>query len=262
MNGQNHSNFDHCMSRLSHRQYPDTLAKLATILVCLLAMIVATGCATKKIETELLVEEELPRPNQILVYDFAATPAEVPADSFITREFSVDTTAMQTVEETAAGRDLGAQIAEGVAAHLREKGLPAKRVPIGTTLPTGVNDIVFRGYLVSVKEGSAAKRILIGFGAGASELKAAMEGFQVTEHGLRKLGSGTGRFKGSKSPGAATGAAGYAATGNPAGLIVSSGMKLYGEARGSSKIQARAQTAAKEIAKVLEKRAREFGWIG
>ncbi len=258
---QNHSNFDRPAS-LSHRQYPDALAKLATILICLLAMMVTSGCATKKIETERLVEEELPRPNQILVYDFAATPAEVPADSFITREFSVDTTATQTAEETAAGRDLGSQIAAGVAAHLREKGLPAKRVPIGTTLPTGVNDIVLRGYLVSVKEGSAAKRIIIGFGAGASELKAAMEGFQVTEQGLRKLGSGTGTFAGSKGPGAATGGVGYAATGNPAGLIVSSGMKLYGEARGSSKIQARAQTAAKEIAKVLEKRARELGWIG
>src|SRR5688572_284710 len=260
MKRQSHSN-DRCTT-LSHRQHPDAPAKLATILICLVAIMVALGCATKKIDTERLVEEELPRPNQILVYDFAATPAEVPADSFITREFSVDTTATQTAEETAAGRDLGSQIAEGVVAHLREKGLPARRVPIGTTLPTGVNDVVLRGYLVSVKEGSAAKRIIIGFGAGASELKAAMEGFQVTEQGLRKLGSGTGQFKGGKGPGAATGGVGYAATGNPAGLIVSSGMRLYGEARGSSKIQARAQTAAKEIAKVLEKRARDLGWIG
>ena len=262
MKRQNDSNSDRRTNSLSLKQHPNDRARLAIILTCASVMMVASGCATKKIETERLVEEELPRPNQILVYDFAATPAEVPADSFITREFSVDTTATQTAEETAAGRDLGSQIAAGVAAHLREKGLPAKRVPIGTTLPTGVNDIVLRGYLVSVKEGSAAKRIIIGFGAGASELKAAMEGFQVTEQGLRKLGSGTGRFAGSKGPGAATGGVGYAATGNPAGLIVSSGMKLYGEARGSSKIQARAQTAAKEIAKVLEKRARELGWIG
>jgi hypothetical protein len=262
MNRQNHSNFDRHTSSFSPGQNLITRAWLAMILGCALVMIVASGCATKKIETERIVEEDLPRPNQILVYDFAATPAEVPADSFITREFSVDTTAMQTTEEAAAGRDLGSRIAEGVAAHLREKGLPAKRVPLGTTLPTGINDIVLRGYLVSVKEGSAAKRIIIGFGAGASELKAAMEGFQVTEQGLRKLGSGTGQFKGSKGPGAGTGAVGYAATGNPAGLIVSSGMKLYGETRGSSKIQARAQTAAKEIAKVLEKRARELGWIG
>jgi hypothetical protein len=262
MKRQNDSNFDRPTNSLSLKQHPNARARLAMILTCASVMMVASGCATKKIETERLVEEELPRPNQILVYDFAATPAEVPADSFITREFSVDTTATQTAEETAAGRDLGAQIAAGVAAHLREKGLPAKRVPIGTTLPTGVNDVVFRGYLVSVKEGSAAKRVIIGFGAGASELKGAMEGFQVTEQGLRKLGSGTGQFKGDKGPGATTGGVGYAATGNPAGLIVSSGMRLYGEARGSSKIQARAQTAAKEIAKVLEKRARELGWIG
>ena len=123
------------------------------------------------------------------------------------------------------------------------------------------NDIVIHGYLVSVKEGSAAKRVMIGFGSGASELKAAGEVFQVTGQGLRPLGYGTGHFGGTKGPGAAPSGVGAAVIANPAGLIVSSGMNLYGEARGSSKIQARAQTAAKEISKVLEKRARELGWI-
>ena len=34
-----------------------------------------------------------------------------------------------------------------------------------------MNDIVFKGYLASVQEGSAAQRVAIGFGSGASELR-------------------------------------------------------------------------------------------
>jgi len=54
---------------------------------------------------------------------------------------------------------------------------------------------------------------------------------------------------GSKTPGAALGVVGLVATGNPAGLIVSTGMK------------GRAKQTAKEIADVLKKRFEEQGWI-
>ena len=45
------------------------------------------------------------------------------------------------------------------------------------------------------------------------------------------------------------------------GLIVSGGMKIYGEASGSSKLEGRAKATAKEIAKQLESRFRDEGWI-
>jgi len=51
-------------------------------------------------------------------------------------------------------------------------------------------DIVIKGYLVSVEEGSASKRVLIGFGSGNAELKTMVEGFQMTDHGFHQLGSG------------------------------------------------------------------------
>jgi hypothetical protein len=54
---------------------------------------------------------------------------------------------------------------------------------------------------------------------------------------------------------------GLLATGNPAGLIVSTGMKVYGEASGSSKVEGRAKATAKEVADVLKQRFQEQGWI-
>ena len=41
-----------------------------------------------------------------------------------------------------------------------------------------------------VREGSTAKRVAIGFGAGASELGVAVEGYQMTAQELRRLGWG------------------------------------------------------------------------
>jgi hypothetical protein len=138
-------------------------------------------------------------------------------------------------------------------------GLPAARAGVGTT--PQINDIVLRGYLVSVKEGNEAERLAIGFGAGASELRTAVEGYQVTAQGLRKLGSGTVDSGGSKGPGAAVGVAGLVATGNPAGLIISTGMKVYGEESGRSTVEGRAKQTAQEIAAVLKQRFQQQGWI-
>lgn len=78
---------------------------------------------------------------------------------------------------------------------------------------------------------------------------------------MRRLGSGTVDSGGSKSPGAAVGVASLIATGNPAGLIVSTGMKVYGEESGSSKLSGRANATAQEIADQIKPRFQQQGWI-
>jgi hypothetical protein len=138
-------------------------------------------------------------------------------------------------------------------------GMPAQEVPTGTR--PQINDLLIRGFLVSIQNGSAAERVAIGFGTGASELRTVVEGYQMTAHGLVKLGSGTVNSGGSRSPGSAMGAATFLATANPAGLIVSSGIKVYGEESGNSTVEGRARATAKEIADVLKQRFQEQGWI-
>ncbi|MCG3149093.1 MAG: hypothetical protein PCFJNLEI_02552 [Verrucomicrobiae bacterium] len=226
---------------------------------CLVLALVALGCASTKVtDQHRLVHEWLPRPANIWVHEFAATPAEVPADATLAREFTVDTTP-QTPEQIEEARQLGRGIAAQLVQQIRDLGLPAQ-VATGGGKPR-VNDLVIRGYLVSVEEGSAAKRVVLGFGAGGSALCTAVEGFQVTPTGLRKLGYGAVQAGGNKTPGAAVGVATFIATANPAGLIVSTGAKIYGEASGKSTIEGRAKATAKEIAKVLEARFQEQGWI-
>ena len=138
-------------------------------------------------------------------------------------------------------------------------GLPAEQATPQTTPRTG--DLVLRGYIVSLDEGDAAKRVAIGFGSGASHLKTTVEGYLMTERGLQRLGGGTDEVGGSKAPGTAMALAGAVATGNPAGLIISSAMKAHGEKSGSSTVQGRAEDTAKDIAKELKVKFKQQGWI-
>jgi hypothetical protein len=229
------------------------------VVSCVFAMFVAAGCASTSVkQREILVTEKLPRPDHILVYDFIATAGDVPADSSLTGQ-NVQPLSTQTAEEAEAGQQLGAQIAAQLVEEIGNLGLPALRAPKGTK--PRLNDIVIRGYLLSVQEGDAAKRVVIGFGAGASELETAVEGYQMTAQGLRKLGSGTLNAGGGKSPGAALGVVGFIATANPVGLIVGGGMKAYGEMSGSSKLEGRAKATAQEIIEQLKPRFQQQGWI-
>src|SRR5262245_152861 len=233
--------------------------KMWTLASCLVGVIVLAGCASTKVtSSERADYGKLPRPDHILVSDFGASLADIPSDSALASQASAPATA-PTSEQDALGHRLGSEIAAQLVAAIREMGLPAVQVSRGTAAQ--INDIVIRGYLVSIDKGSAAKRMTIGFGSGGSELATLVEGYQMTPQGLRKLGSATVDAKGSKGPGAGVGAAGWLITGSPIGLIASSGMKIYGEASGSATVEGRAKATAKEIAERLKIRFQEQGWI-
>lgn len=228
------------------------------VLIIVLFILALTGCASTKVsDRQRNATGPLPRPDHILVYDFVATPADVPGDSALAGQNPADSKP-QTAEQIETGKKVGAEIAAKLVELIRGMGMPAEQV---STAQPQINDIVIRGYLLSVDEGSAAKRVGIGLGSGSSELKVAVEGFQMTAQGLRKLGSGTSDAGGSKGPGTAVGLVTLLATHNPAGLIISGGMKVYGEASGKGKIEGRADQTAKEIADILKKRFQEEGWI-
>src|SRR5215510_1687048 len=126
--------------------------KIATLVPCLFAIVVAAGCATTQVSNrQQLVTGQLPRPDHIWVYDFATTAADVPVDSTLAGQYSAGATP-QTAEQIALGRQLGAQIAAELVEQIRGMGLPAAQVGPGTML--WINDLVIRGYLLSVQQGS------------------------------------------------------------------------------------------------------------
>jgi Domain of unknown function (DUF4410) len=228
-------------------------------IICLVALGMTAGCASTTVSNrQQLVTGSLPRPAQIWVYDFAATPTDVPSESSLAAQATPDA-APQTDEQIAEGRKLASQITSDLVQQIGDMGLPAASGSAATR--PQLNDLLIQGSILSVQEGSATKRIAIGFSAGASEMKVAVEGFQVTANGLRKLGSGDVGSGGNKTPGSAVGLATLIATGNPAGFIVSTGVKVYGEKSGKNTIEGRAKQIAQEVGDALQKRFQEQGWI-
>jgi len=205
-----------------------------------------------------MVNKEMARPNQIWVYNFVANSADMPANSSITGEVGAPSTP-PTAAQIEQGRQLGAFIAADLVADIQAMGLSAVQAGPGSSPQVG--DGVIRGYLVSVQGGGAVKRFVIGFGYGTSEMDTVVEGFAVTPQGLRKLGSGTLSSSGSKTPGMVVPAAVAIATGNPIGLIVVGGLKVYGEASGRNTLEGRAKATSDAIAEELKIRFQDRGWI-
>jgi hypothetical protein len=225
---------------------------------CLLALVVLTSCTSTEVsDRERYEGPPLARPDRIIIHDFTADPAEVPANS----QFAAQLAAAppSTPEQAELSRKVGAEIAKDLVADLQGMGLPA--VLAEGQPPPQVDDIVIRGYFVSVDEGSATERVLLGFGAGDAEVHAAVEGYQMTAQGLRPLGRGQIRSGGGHMPGMVLPVAVVAATANPIGLIVGGAIKATGEATGAATIEGTAKRTASAIAEQLREAAQRQGWI-
>jgi hypothetical protein len=224
----------------------------------LVVIAASAACARVTVsDREILVDERAQRPRTIWVYEFVAIPEDVHETSALAGQ--AHESAPQTPEQIALAREIGAEVARALAGEIDAMGLHAEHVTTEPVLEIG--DLAIRGTLLSVVEGSAAERVAIGMGEGAAELKAAVEGFQMTANGLRKVGGGTLDTSAGKSPGAAVPLVVALATKNPLGLIVSTGVKLHGEQTGSSTIHGKAKEVAKAIADQLRPRFEKQGWI-
>jgi len=232
---------------------------LRRVALYVFALVLVAGCAsTEVISRQPYAGGKIPRPDRIIVHDFAATPADIPAGSAVAGQYAEHSTP-QTAKQIELGRKLGAEVAKELVAEIRAMGLPAVRAA-GQPAPR-VGDLVLMGYFESVDTGSAAERIVLGFGSGAAHLRTAVEGYLMTEQGLRRLGSGEVESGGDKTPGAAVPAAVALASGNPIGLLVGGAVKVGGEVTGQSTIEGAAKRTAKEIGDQLRVPFQKQGWI-
>src|SRR3954453_4959840 len=232
---------------------PLTRAALA-----LFALAALAGCASTKVTSRQAYNgAQLPRPDRILVENFGARASDVPPNSELGPE--APGAEPQTPEDIELGRKLGAEIARQLTVDIQNMGLPA--VQAAGQAPPQPNDIVIRGNFYGIEEGNTGKRVLLGFGSGAAELRTAVEAYQMTPDGLRHLAGGTTDSGGNKTPGMAMPLAVFAATANPLGLIIVGATKVYGETTGKSSIEGAAKRTADEIAAQIKVGAQKQGWI-
>lgn len=233
---------------------------LTRIVVSVLVLWLATGCASTKVTERHrhMGTEKLAKPERIYVYPFAATHADIPSWSTAAEKYAEPSKPL-TPEEYEVGRKLGVLVAKELVTEINDMGVLALE---GSehSLPKP-NDLMIIGYFEGVEEGSTVKRLGLGFGSGAAELRTAVEGYQMTTTGPRLLGSGKLDSGGGKTPGLIVPIAVLAATANPIGLIVMGTAKVEGEMTGRTKIEGTAKRTAEAISEQLRIRFKEEGLI-
>jgi hypothetical protein len=218
------------------------------------------ACASTKVtESQTYQGDRIARPDRIIVHAFAATPEDIPAWSDAASGH-VEPSTPPSAAEIETGRKLGAQVAKDLVEEIRAMGMPAE-LAVGQP-PPGVGDIVISGYFESIDKGSTVKRLAIGFGSGSAELKTQVEGYLMTEEGLRKVGSrGIASGGGGKTPGVVVPLAVTIATANPIGLIVGGAVKMGGEVTGKNTIAGTAKRTAQKISEELRDAFKRQGWL-
>lgn len=245
------------MARSPATRFSILLSRLPRLLLLAPVFLLHLSCAQTSIRPFARTpQNNLPAPARILVYDFAVSDAAVTEYQGILRQKP------STRDPLLRQRALAARAAETLTAHLivglRRLGLTVERVQRGA--PVNPDDVIVDGRFITVNEGNPLRRLVIGFGSGASNLD--------TQVQLLRAGQGQPLLKfatradSGKVPGAiATVPASVAAptavsTAMAAGAVVHTG--LHGD---SSNVGHMAEASAEQAVRYLSEFFANQGWI-
>ena len=224
-----------------------------------LALLAACTSTQSTMET---AGETLPQPQVVVVNTFAASPDEVQLDEGLSAEIEQAIRARRatsrTEQELQAGHQVADAIADKLVVEIQDMGLRAER---GSAVPAGTqNALLIKGRLVSIDEGNRTERVVIGLGAGRSDVRAEVQVYEVTPAGSRLVDQIEVDAKSGLAPGMAEsmGAGGLAGH-LVVATAVSGGLHVADEAIGAN-VVADADRAAKGIAKQLSALFAQEGW--
>jgi len=174
-------------------------------LITLLALAIAAGCAPTSVQQESTTLTQLPRPDLILVYDFAVSPEEVKLDTGLSAElmqkYEQHKGTSRTAEEIKVGHKVADSVANELVKNIRSYGLMAERA-VG--YPKGKGKILMvKGQFVSIDEGNRTERVAIGLGAGRTSVQSNVQLYELTAEGMKKVETLRAEGKSSYKPGMA-----------------------------------------------------------
>jgi hypothetical protein len=229
-----------------------------TILPFLAALSMA--CATASTEITGEVEGSIPRPDAILVYEFAVTPGEVNLDRGIEGEVAEAARAEpRSVREIQVGHAVAQALSETLVGNIRKLGLPARRAYVPGSPDEDVLQI--EGQFVSIDEGNSTERTVIGLGLGRSDVRTHVQVIDESSDTERvALRFATDSHSGRKPGMAETMGAGAAAGNVAMAAVASTGLTVLSE-KFSAAVTADAKRTGKSITLKLADFFVEQGWI-
>lgn len=231
------------------------------VLSALFGAALLAGCASTDAQVLQANAEntQLPYPSQILVYDFAVSPYEVSPDSVANARLSgAGDDPQENAERAYLEHQVSAIVADRVAAELRELGLPATRWRGAP--PAGTNLYALEGQFLTIDEGSALKRMIIGFGSGGTEVRVLTQAYYISNGKKALLGEAEVSAESAKAPGLAASIPLGAATGGVAtAAALNTGIGAIREM--NTDVQKGAEDTARAIVELLRPRMQKHGWI-
>ena len=219
-------------------------------------LVVALGCAGASSQPirQYAADGTLPLPPVLLVYDFAVNSQDALADTF-GQEFTPEPEPPS--KQVQEGRVVATALAEAAVAKLRERGIHAERAVRSTPIPQ--HALVVKGQFLTIERGSRVKRMIIGFGAGMTELRVRGQVYQMTETGLTRISEGEGRSHGDRMPGMAVPVGVGAAAGRVVtSAVISGGLNIAQEISGE--LHSDVDRLAEQFAERAEDFYRRQGW--
>jgi hypothetical protein len=232
---------------------PNRIRLFIGALICCLV----TACGQTGIRRAALVPDtNLPRPTRILLYDFAVSEREVKEYQGIMRQQPNIKDASE--RERVLAKDVKDALAEEAVDGLKPLGFVVERV--GREAKATGSDLVIDGQFLTVDEGNPLRRLVVGFGNGASTVESQVQVYQGQE--ARKLLDFTTQSNSGSMPGAATtmGVGAVAAGGITAGVVAANaavaGVKTY-----KSEVARMAAGSGDLVARYLSEFFAKQGWI-
>ena len=154
----------------TRRRFNSPLLGLATAGLLLLSAHADGPLAAKVTVTPLAGYtggSSLPKPEKILLYDFALNPGDVQVDKAHAMRPRHLLTGDKSPDAVAAGA--GKTYYQELVKALGKTGIPVEHVAAG--IPASANTLVIQGSFDALKEGTKAERVAIGLGTGSADVE-------------------------------------------------------------------------------------------
>jgi hypothetical protein len=234
------------------------LKNVLTLSATSMALLLLVGCAKNYVQENVaVVNTNMPKPNSVLIYNFAVNPADVKNGTGVlaTLKNSVQNTT-PSQEEAQLAREVSDAMATELTQKIADMGLNPIRANQSTRVTAG--SIIIAGAFVNIDEGNSTRRNVIGLGMGQSSLDSKVSVLTTDNQELLSFDAHTD--SGSMPGAAVMGPAGVAAGAGTAAVVATNvatgAVKSY-----KSESAQQAKKMADNIAAQLAAYFAQQGWI-
>ncbi|WP_245841471.1 DUF4410 domain-containing protein [Paraburkholderia ribeironis] len=229
-------------------------------MVCCSALL--TGCAGSSIRnaSEASAQPQV-RPDTIYVYTFDANPQQVKVDGGMLQKLKTQLSGSSDAQKQVADADqVREQVANEIGRQLQSMGLHAIRSDVPA--PADQNALLVQGSFNTIDSGNRRRRMLIGLGAGESEVGSSVQILYKPAGGTPRL---VQSFNADADSGKAPGMVETAGVGAAAGSIataaaVGGGVHVVSETKRAG-VSEDAKRLADSVAKQIAQIGVEGGWL-